>query len=1615
MGCAFANAPFIGELSPESDNPFTSIAGLPGIVVPAGFTSTGLPVGLEISGEPFSEALLLGFAYDYEQATQHRNSPTSVPSLLKETENPMAVQVSLSTSTSFDGDLNALIEDQGTALTVRFDLDEPAPEGGLKVYVDSEIEQIFNRLDLPGFAFNPITENINPSNFGTNFDNSGFVLTIDAGATSASFTINVFDNPEPDTFLPATFDGLVEAVFALKTQDQVDPADQGDVSGLSDYTIDPNAAVSTVLFADVESQLSSPPEPPEPPAPVLPLVSLHTGPNSLNESDGTVSAHVFNVTGLPLPEEGLVVSLSAPSLSEFDLSEIEVIDGEIVAVRDGGFDLRLTDFTTLINLPIASDSTAEGSETAVFTLEAGERYAINSDYSVGRFNLADTAADAPVGPDEPNDTIPLAIDTGLSADNPSVILSGSLDFDIGNRYINEDGSFTYIDATEDVDFYKVSLSAGDIVAFDLEAVVKDNPTIPDLVRDRTQASAIFRLFDAEGNELATRDLGQGPGELFATSTDPYLEFQAPADGDYYLGISVFTNGTPYRFGGDQFGDPLQYIERSYDPFVPDSGDGDARGGLDFRGIGGYDLEITLNPDNPVMLAEQRDRSNNRPPDVVDVAAPGEPVVSLDFLAATYDPDDNLIDDNLVEGLENQGSILTLIIETEGEISPEGILVTINSDTYLRDYYTVRTLVSAPFTPGAELIDVVTDDTGRETGLQLRVFAPKTFLPLNAMTQLRGEVLELETNGPETATFFLEGGEGYGVSATNNQITATFYDTPGQAPTLNVIPEVSMAISETTLIETEGTETTLTFTLDEAPPPEGVIVYVKANAPVLSRFDVLNAEISGGAFPFPNGNFDGFYFKITEPEASITLSTFENPLEEGVQSYRLALQETSFYTLNSDADAVSFTIADAPNSVPVVNLSAEPTVLIESEATESLHTFTLSAPPPEGGITVLVDAPTLTEFALTMLTTTGGVITAVTETGFSFQMTEMTATIALPIASDDDAEGVEVANFSLVESADYLIAAGEDTAAFTVVDIPEQVPAPAEETGPNETIPDAIFLNLNPENPSATIRSGLLPREAGVDRADYRDFSEDVDFYTFEALAGSMVTIDVDAIAFETARFPGVEQRLDSELRLFDSEGNELTRVNNAAAPDEDLGRDPYLEFIVPEDGQYYIGLSQLGNRNYDPFVERSGSGWIFPEIGVFSGEYDLKVSLASAPEINVYDFEWMGQIAGFSVQGEFSYDASLSYEDGIVREEDLLGFDISFFDPEGNLLRTYEDNHLTFDEFNFAFDTTTQELLQDGYFLGADGFNFGEKTAVGDGFSGLNFWSRPEFNSQGQVPPPHVHIDDWADEFGFPLGFSSHEDVAFFTRTTANRIETGRVGETYIDGLQDSLDEFGQRIQVFEEGTLRLDIVGTGAADTLVGDDRRNGIDGQGGNDTIAGGLGDDVILGGDGEDVLRGDLNSRSSQGNEAGGDDIIFGGDGNDRIGGKSGNDILSGDAGDDQIWGDDGDDILMGVTGNDILTGDNGSSGSGSDTFVFGNGDGTDTITDFEVGIDFIGLVDGELVFADLTITQDGANTLLGVTSTNERLAILNNVQASALDASSFIILPDVSNPQAALALV
>ena len=63
---------------------FTSpynLAGLPAVSVPAGFTDDGLPIGLQIIGQAWADALVLRAARGYERATDsHRRRPTLPPS-----------------------------------------------------------------------------------------------------------------------------------------------------------------------------------------------------------------------------------------------------------------------------------------------------------------------------------------------------------------------------------------------------------------------------------------------------------------------------------------------------------------------------------------------------------------------------------------------------------------------------------------------------------------------------------------------------------------------------------------------------------------------------------------------------------------------------------------------------------------------------------------------------------------------------------------------------------------------------------------------------------------------------------------------------------------------------------------------------------------------------------------------------------------------------------------------------------------------------------------------------------------------------------------------------------------------------------------------------------------------------------------------------------------------------------------------------------------------------------------------------------------------------------------------------------------------------------------------
>lgn len=70
-----------GPNQPLSPTNYANLSGFPDLIVPAGFTTNGLPVGISFFGPAFTEPKLLGLGYAFEQATHARRLPVHTPIL----------------------------------------------------------------------------------------------------------------------------------------------------------------------------------------------------------------------------------------------------------------------------------------------------------------------------------------------------------------------------------------------------------------------------------------------------------------------------------------------------------------------------------------------------------------------------------------------------------------------------------------------------------------------------------------------------------------------------------------------------------------------------------------------------------------------------------------------------------------------------------------------------------------------------------------------------------------------------------------------------------------------------------------------------------------------------------------------------------------------------------------------------------------------------------------------------------------------------------------------------------------------------------------------------------------------------------------------------------------------------------------------------------------------------------------------------------------------------------------------------------------------------------------------------------------------------------------------
>ena len=79
------NPPFVNQKGSPHLNTYLMYAA--SIVVPAGWTAAGLPVGITFFGPPYSEPTMIKLAYAYEQATHHRVPPKTTPPLAPKASN----------------------------------------------------------------------------------------------------------------------------------------------------------------------------------------------------------------------------------------------------------------------------------------------------------------------------------------------------------------------------------------------------------------------------------------------------------------------------------------------------------------------------------------------------------------------------------------------------------------------------------------------------------------------------------------------------------------------------------------------------------------------------------------------------------------------------------------------------------------------------------------------------------------------------------------------------------------------------------------------------------------------------------------------------------------------------------------------------------------------------------------------------------------------------------------------------------------------------------------------------------------------------------------------------------------------------------------------------------------------------------------------------------------------------------------------------------------------------------------------------------------------------------------------------------------------------------------
>lgn len=90
----------LGEVPASISCALGAHSGFPALAIPAGFTSEGVPIGMELLGRPFTDVKLVSLGYAFEQSGSRRMAPPTTPPLASRTSHVVTTRVSSGSATA---------------------------------------------------------------------------------------------------------------------------------------------------------------------------------------------------------------------------------------------------------------------------------------------------------------------------------------------------------------------------------------------------------------------------------------------------------------------------------------------------------------------------------------------------------------------------------------------------------------------------------------------------------------------------------------------------------------------------------------------------------------------------------------------------------------------------------------------------------------------------------------------------------------------------------------------------------------------------------------------------------------------------------------------------------------------------------------------------------------------------------------------------------------------------------------------------------------------------------------------------------------------------------------------------------------------------------------------------------------------------------------------------------------------------------------------------------------------------------------------------------------------------------------------------------------------------